>query len=302
MNGDTLELELGTKCNSSCIYCEQGNNILNKDYRQLDLKRVQNILRKGINDRFTRLYLQGGEPSIHPRITEIIGYAKKIGYSKVDMITNGRLFCDMQFTKNIIKAGLDDVTFSIHGDTAALHDFITQSPGGFDQAIQGIKNLRLQGHKGTIQASTVIIKQNYKQIHNLIIILNNLSIKQFHVIYVIPYDVVLQFNERIMVPISEVVPFITEILDLSKKERFNVVVENIPNCLLDGFDLPIPVNRQIQTLKLNTNYLVDKQEVGSPEWKKPITCKACKYMKVCKGIHKNYLKKFGTSEFKAVTK
>lgn len=301
MKDKIFELELGTKCNSHCIYCEQGNNPLNRDYSLVPFQQVKKILQESINKGFSQLYLQGGEPTIHPQVIDIVKYAKEIGFEKVDIITNGRLFNYMEFTKQIAEAGLDDITFSIQGNTSSIHNFITQSPGSFDQAIRGIKNLKSIKHSGNIQSSTVIIRQNYKNLSQIISLLQPLGIKIFHFIYVIPYDSVITNNRRVLIELSEVSMHLKEMLKVAKKKQLQAVVENIPFCMLQGYENHITKSILLGTLKLNQKSVIDKNKVGAKDWIKMQVCNSCKYYPDCKGLHRNYLKEFGDKEITPVS-
>lgn len=296
MHNKTLELELGTRCNSHCIYCEQGNNQLNRQYEFIPFPKVRKLLWHSIHTGFSNLYLQGGEPTIHPQIIEVVRYAKKIGFKKVDIITNGRLFNYLEFTKQIVEAGLDNITFSIQGHTSMLHDFITQSPGSFDQAIQGIKNLRSISHHENIQSSTVIIRQNYISLSDIINLLEPFGIKIFHFIYVIPYDTVMMNNQGVLIKLSEITTHLQEMLEVVRKKQLQAAVENVPFCMLQGYESHLTRNVLLSTLKFNQRFIIDKNEVSAKDWIKTQVCAGCKYYSNCKGLHRNYLKEFGDKE------
>jgi hypothetical protein len=78
-----------------------------------------------------KVTLVGGEPTMHPHLTQVIKDAKGLGY-KVVLDTNGsfppELFGDGAFTS------LDAISFSIDGHCAQVHDAI-RGGGSFKQAI-----------------------------------------------------------------------------------------------------------------------------------------------------------------------
>lgn len=77
------------KCNVNCVYCDRGkeNSVL-KDFR--DIAILYNNLRKGTVLNINNFRISGGEPTLYPKINELISFLHKINpYSKVDMITNG---------------------------------------------------------------------------------------------------------------------------------------------------------------------------------------------------------------------
>jgi len=109
----------------------------------------------------TYLELIGGEPTIRPDIVDLIKFAHQLNFKNVVMATNGRLFSYKKFAEKIIKAGLTDLIFSIHGHNSKLHDSLTRSKGSFRQMMQGIKNVRALGLK-RLGTNTTIVKQNYR--------------------------------------------------------------------------------------------------------------------------------------------
>lgn len=52
------------------------------------------------------------------------------------------MFARKEFCDRVVSAGLDEVTFSLHGHTARLHDYLTATPGSFDKALRGLLYLR----------------------------------------------------------------------------------------------------------------------------------------------------------------
>jgi len=43
------------------------------------------------------------------------------------------MFARKEFCEKVFDAGLDEVTFSLHGHTATIHDYLTATPGSFDK-------------------------------------------------------------------------------------------------------------------------------------------------------------------------
>ena len=59
----------------------------------------------------------------------------------VQTVTNGRMFQYPAFLGTAADNGLDEITFSLHGHTAKLHEGLTRTPGSFDQTVGGIDNM-----------------------------------------------------------------------------------------------------------------------------------------------------------------
>ncbi|HAZ08197.1 MAG TPA: hypothetical protein DCZ01_06690 [Elusimicrobia bacterium] len=123
-------------CNQRCIFCldrfAQTGGVV-------PLASLRRSLLTGLKQGLRRVVLSGGEATIHPEFIEIVELARELGYTHIQTITNGRRFCYPDFLKRAVAAGLKEVTFSLHGNTPALHDRLTQVPGSFVQALSGLR-------------------------------------------------------------------------------------------------------------------------------------------------------------------
>ncbi|TSC95387.1 MAG: radical SAM domain-containing protein [Parcubacteria group bacterium Athens1014_10] len=61
-----------------------------------------------------RCILIGGEPTLHPAFTEFVSLIEQEGLN-LALVTNGLKFADKKFTQNCLKAGLENLTISLHG-------------------------------------------------------------------------------------------------------------------------------------------------------------------------------------------
>jgi MoaA/NifB/PqqE/SkfB family radical SAM enzyme len=83
----------------------------------------------------------GGEPTLRKYLLEIILAAKKNGYRRIKLLTNGRAFSDIQFLKQIVSSGCYLFEIKLWGSNPSLHDYITQMTGSFRETIHGLENL-----------------------------------------------------------------------------------------------------------------------------------------------------------------
>ncbi|MBR9680246.1 MAG: radical SAM protein [Candidatus Altiarchaeota archaeon] len=126
----------GLGCNSNCIFCLQ--TARNPSF--FSSKNIFKEIVEGRNRGANWLVLTGGEASIHPDFVEFVSFAKKIGYERIQTISNGRMFSIKSFVKKVALAGLTETTISLHAATAEKHDGLTRTPGSFKQASIAAKN------------------------------------------------------------------------------------------------------------------------------------------------------------------
>ncbi|TMA34385.1 MAG: radical SAM protein, partial [Deltaproteobacteria bacterium] len=129
-------VRLVTACNSRCVFCLDTDTprnvyLLEPDVRQ-EIKRGRDELNAD------KIILSGGEGSIHPKFIDFVRYAREIGYSRVQTVTNGYMFSKRDFYRAAVEAGLGEITFSLHGHTPELHDRLTGTPGAFHKLMKGM--------------------------------------------------------------------------------------------------------------------------------------------------------------------
>lgn len=98
------------KCNLSCGYCSEFDETSEPvSYQDLVLR-----FQKLREFKTWTVCLTGGEPTLHPRLPDLVGELKAMGFPRRQMITNGyRLSRDLIEALN--KAGLTDLQISIDG-------------------------------------------------------------------------------------------------------------------------------------------------------------------------------------------
>ena len=292
----------GYQCNNNCRFCLNVNkrNLNNKNTEQV--KQEMLLARKQNSD---YLELIGGEPSIRSDIIDLIQFAHKLKFNNVVMATNGRLFSYKKFAAKIIKAGLTDLIFSIHGHNAELHDFLTQSKGSFKQMLKGIKNVRSLGLK-RIGTNTIIVKFNYKELEKIGKLILKLGFKNSEFIFVDPtygaaYDNFIKFVPKI----SLAAPYIKKCLDLARNKNFHWVIRYVPLCYFaDYLD---QISELQETITFHTKHFApdffnldvedSRKKIARTKTKK---CANCRLYKQCEGIWKEYIKHYGDKEIKPI--
>lgn len=111
-----------------------------------------------------RIYLWGGEPLLHPDVTQFIKLFKERG-SIVALNTNGwRL---EERLEELVASGLDRLILSIDGANAETHDKIRGLPGSFAQIVRCLLLWQTQVPAGAatrLRVNFVVLPNNYRQI------------------------------------------------------------------------------------------------------------------------------------------
>tara|TARA_B110000027_G_C16122545_1_gene304195 strand:- start:12604 stop:13611 length:1008 start_codon:yes stop_codon:yes gene_type:complete len=109
-------LDITNTCNLKCIHCPQpimqAKPGFKPQYFEFDwLKKVVDEIAESKQSMLLRI-AGDGEPTIHPRLVEMVNYAKKNSQAVVNLTTNG-LLVGQEVTEALLKADIDLVDFSI---------------------------------------------------------------------------------------------------------------------------------------------------------------------------------------------
>ena len=176
-------VRLSYDCNNHCTFCLDSNAHDGTMRNNLDIK-VQII--EGRKKGMSRLILSGGEPTMHPNFLDFVKLGKRAGYPKVQTVTNGRMFKYPEFLETAAKNGLDEITFSLHGHTAKLHDALVGTPGAFVEETAGLK-AALASERFIINIDIVINKQNIKHLPEMLETFIGWGVKEFDLLHIIPF-------------------------------------------------------------------------------------------------------------------
>lgn len=160
----TISLELTSKCNLSCTHCRASENENIRKNEYLDYALFCDLADQLDCIKPTRVGITGGEPFLHPQISEIITRIKKSGHTIV-LYTNGTLITEAEgkLLKTLLSPS-DIVHISIDGGEAA-HEH-QRGPGTFAQvrrALSILKNNRIP-----FRITTVPTKNNIESVDELV--------------------------------------------------------------------------------------------------------------------------------------
>ncbi len=131
------------QCNLKCIHCYSHSNSnlkLTEMTEQQEINIIDDLAEFGV----PVLLFSGGEPLLHPRIMDLIAYARGKGIRAV-LSTNGTLITK-DIAKKLKTMGLSYVGISIDG-LEETHNKFRGSENSFKLAMQGIDNCREEGLK-----------------------------------------------------------------------------------------------------------------------------------------------------------
>ncbi|MBI2134881.1 radical SAM protein [Candidatus Woesearchaeota archaeon] len=296
-----LDLKVGFSCNMRCNFCVQGDKRL--CYKDKTTEELTKLIEENYARGIKEIVFTGGEPTVRKDIVRLVWHAKKTGYELIQIQTNGRRFCYMDFCKAIVMAGATEFSPSIHGSCAEIHDVMTQAPGAFGQVVQGIKNLKKL--KQRVMTNTVITKQNYKDLPDIARLLVSLDVDQYQFAFVHILGSADKNRDLVVPKKSEIMPYVKKGLDIGINAGKRVMTEAIPYCFMRGYEdyiaeRIIPSTRvedATWTIENYTEFRLNEGKIKNPE-----KCRDCIYYDICEGPWKEYPEMYGWDEFVPVIK
>jgi His-Xaa-Ser system radical SAM maturase HxsC len=146
---------LTNRCNSHCLMCSQPPTSHDDSWLVAEALEVAAHIRVAPS----LIGFTGGEPLLlGDRLRDVLeGFARYLPGLRMDVLTNGRLFSDRSLARTVLEGMTRPVTWMVplYGHADFLHDFVVQTPGAFDETIEGL--LTLQAYRQPIQLRTVLI-------------------------------------------------------------------------------------------------------------------------------------------------
>ncbi|MBN1898321.1 MAG: radical SAM protein [Spirochaetes bacterium] len=290
------DIKVGYSCNNHCRFCVQGRK--REVLPDMTTEEVKKILKKA-RKKCRGIVFTGGEPTIRKDILELADYAKSLGFERIQVQTNGRMFAYKKFCREAIKAGVNEFGLALHGHIPELQNYLTCSES-FDETIQGFINLKELGQP--IYTNTVITKSNYRHLPELAHLFVSLKVDQFQFAFVHPLGSA-QDNFFSVVPrMSLVVPYVKRGLDIGIEKGLKVMTEAIPYCLMRGYEQYIAErlipSTEIYELDLKMEFDQIRPSLAKI---KGSNCIQCRYNHICEGTWREYPEKFSFSEFIPIT-
>ncbi len=217
------------RCNNHCRFCAVGNRI----QEDLPLDEIQARLREHRAAGVELLDLDGGEPTLVPRLPELIRWARAEGFRRVNVTTNGRTLANPGTAGRLAAAGLTDLLISLHGPSAGIHDDLTQAPGSFDQTIQGIRHAVEEcGDRVDLGINTTITVGNVDHLEETAARIHALGMRRLNLQFLTPFG---RAHRELVPEPAAAAARVRGLLD-RWRDRLSIQVINLPFCYLPGYE------------------------------------------------------------------
>jgi MoaA/NifB/PqqE/SkfB family radical SAM enzyme len=291
----TLSLHVTDLCNEKCTFCVVGSPLYKKDtVRYADLAR---FLVENAGSGYEVVNLHGGEPTIHPRLFDLLDAAKLFGYPVIQLQTNARRLKDPAFVARLAERNVQRYVVSLHGVDAGVQDLLTQTPGGYDETIKGIRNVKAAGAR--VQVNTVLTRTNMAQLGAICRLCMELGVDQINISNLHPvgsgYFALDQQAPDVAETRRYLLPAVEEVLAAGHE----ITLEGFPLCVVapherlaiedDSRDIRMMYHGEVHD-SYDTFMDEECRSYGPP-------CQGCALRSNCGGVYVEYAERRGWAEF-----
>ena len=227
-------VRLTSMCNNKCTFCLDA--LAHNETMASDAEVKQRIV-EGRKNGATRLILSGGEPTIHPSYIKFIHYGRLAGYRRIQTVTNGRMFSYPEFLGRCLDAGLQEITFSIHGADAKVHDALVGVPGAFDEEVEGLR-LALADGRPIVNIDVCLNRGNIRRLPELLDRFIAMGVREFDLLHLIPFGNAWERTNRdaLVYDIDEAMPYIQAALAYSERPDVHIWFNRFPPPYLEHYE------------------------------------------------------------------
>jgi len=218
-------------CNNNCLFCLDKEN---QNGEIVPFNQIIDELKNGRKEGATRVILSGGEPTLHSQLIEIIKKAKKLGYSHIQMISNGRMLAYNKFAEKLKNAGLNEVTLSLHSHLKNQFEEITQVKGSYEQAMKGLLNALK--YNLIVSVDIVINKINFKTLKETLNFFIKLGVTEFDLLHLAPFGSAWSNRNKIFYSPRQAKKYLDKAFELSKNKNLFIWTNRLPAVYLEGYE------------------------------------------------------------------
>lgn len=208
---DRIILTFSKRCNMACPFCYGYFN-----GECIELERCLEIIKKCYSYGIRRISFAGGDPFLFRDIGYLIDYAFDLGM-ELTLDTNA-LSYNRNKHASILKK-LDIISLPLDGATPEVHDKVRNFPGSYKKIIDTLKTV---SKETKVRINTVVVRQNYEQLDEQFLFMQNFNIFEWHIYEYIPLARGQMYYQDLFVPYEK---YSAEI-DLIKKSFSKFSVEH----------------------------------------------------------------------------
>ncbi|MFH1530876.1 MAG: radical SAM protein [Pseudomonadota bacterium] len=285
-----LDLRLGTVCNFNCVYCLVGSE--KKHVRPLE--EINADLALGRRAGLLGVSLTGGEPTLYPKLFEVLARCRSMGYERIVLLTNGSLLGSPRNVRRLIDAGVGAFGLSFDTPDKAAAERLWRREA-FDAVLAGYRTL-LDHPEVAVGTIGVITRPTLAHMpalarHLVEITRQHRGQSYCNLDFVMPEENAWENREALVPDLREAAPLLREALDIADAHGVPLTYRGVPPCVIGEDHLDRDADRFMTIFQIH-------EDVGGVRYNrtaldlyrtKPPSCRACGHYRTCPGVYRSYL-------------
>ena len=285
-------------CNHFCGFCSNPTSPYTHDFESMKVL-VDDFVERG----YFGIILTGGEPTLHPELPVIAGYARDQGLH-VRMITNGHRLANRKFAQSLAEAGVQLAHISVYSVRPEVEAALRGMGDTLIRAFRAIENAHEFGID--ININCVINKMNADHLDENIEywIENHPYIRHFIWNNLDPSMGRAEVNQsQFLHRLTDCEVSLRRALKLLHESGRTFRVEKMPLCYLTDYGWASTETRKIVKMEERiVHFLDDKQTVRQTTWDHAYreSCSVCTLRPICGGLFDEGDEGYSTDELHPV--
>lgn len=217
------------RCNNHCTFCATGN----RSQLDGDFHNQREILQGFASKGLWQVDFDGGEPTLYDKLIPLVKSARHMGYSRINVTTNGRRCVYPAYANKLVNSGLTTLLFSVHGHDAKTHAQNVGVAEAFEQTIEGIKNcVRFAPPGVELGMNITITKSNFDKLPIITQLAWDLGLPWLNVQFLTPFG---RATVHVNPDTSAAAQIAMDVMD-EWGDRMKFQIINLPFCFMPGYE------------------------------------------------------------------
>lgn len=267
-------------CNNRCTFCAVGTRTQVDGHPTRQREFLAKYRRHGI----TMVDFDGGEPTLNPELVPLIRHARRLGYERINVTTNGRLCAYEGFAKKLVRSGLTTLLFSVHGPDLRSHAREVGVAEAFSQTIDGIRHCVAAAPAGVeLGMNITLTKTNFRRLDEVAQLAWDLGLRWLNIQFLTPFGRATQTHAP---DTAEAAAVTREVID-AWKDRMKIQVINLPWCFLPDHEEHVVGDSQklARHMIFVNNESVNLGDYLAERRRREPVCESCAYSCFCSGFY-----------------
>lgn len=168
-------------CNFKCPYCRG----LRSDLKgTMPFEKAIDIMGMWADEGLRNIRFSGGEPTVYPRLLELVAYARLRGVERIAISTNGS--ADLDTYKALIDAGVNDFSISLDACCSAYGDKMSGGVKGAWERV--VANIEAISKLTYVSVGIVVTEETLDELVKVVTFADSLGVADIRVISAAQYN------------------------------------------------------------------------------------------------------------------